>query len=98
MKRFVGRLEVEERARLGQLVRTGKVTALRIRHAKVLLAVDESDVGATLEETEVAAAYGVAVRSIESLRKQFVEEGLDAPLERKQQVRSGVERMFDDKR
>lgn len=64
----------------------------------MLLAVDECDVGATLEETEVAAAYGVAVRSIESLRKQFVEEDLDAALERKTQVRSGVERMFDDKR
>jgi hypothetical protein len=95
MKRYVVRLEVEERAWLEQLVRTGKAAALRIRHANILLAVDESDAGAKLKDTQVAQAFGVAVRSIESLRKRFVEEGLDAALERRQQVRPSVERMFD---
>lgn len=48
-----------------------------------------------LKDTEAAAAFGVAVRSIESLRQRFVVEGLDAALDRKQQVRPSVRRMFD---
>jgi hypothetical protein len=35
------------------------------------------------------------VRSIESLRKRFVEEGLGAALERKKQARPSIEHMFD---
>ena len=48
-----------------------------------------------MKDTEVASALSVAVRSIESLRKRFVEEGFDAALDRKKQVRPSVEPMFD---
>jgi predicted aconitase len=95
MKQYVVRLESEERARLEQLVRVGKAAAYRIRHANILLAVDESEEGPRLKDVQAAEAFGVSVRSIESLRKRFVEEGLDAALNRKKQVRSSVERMFD---
>lgn len=95
MKRYVVRLESDERERLNQLVRGGKAGAYRIRHASILLAVDESEAGPKLKDTEVAKAFGVAVRSIESLRRRVVEEGLGAALERKKQVRPSVERMFD---
>ena len=95
MKQYVVRLESEERARLEQLVRVGKAAAYRIRHANILLAVDESEAGPRLKDVQAAQAFGVSVRSIESLRKRFVEEGLDAALNRKKQVRSSVERMFD---
>jgi Homeodomain-like domain len=95
MKRYVVRLEAEERARLDRLVRRGKGAAFRIRHANILLAVDESEGGRKLKDAEASSALGVAVRSIESLRKRFVEEGLDAALERKKQVRPRVESMFD---
>jgi hypothetical protein len=95
MKKYVVRLESEERARLEQLVRVGKAAAYRIRHANILLAVDESPAGPSLKDAQAAEALGVAVRSIESLRKRFVEEGLDAALDRKKHVRPGVEKMFD---
>ena len=89
------RLEAEERNRLEPLVRTGKAAALRIRQANILPAVDESAGGAKLKDREAAAAFGVVVRSIESLRQRDVEEGLDAALERKKQVRPRVESMFE---
>lgn len=95
MKRYVVRLEAEERSRLEQMVRGGKSGAFRIRHANVLLAVDESKAGPGLTDTAAAEALGVAVRSIESLRQRFVEEGLDAALERRKRVRPSTERMFD---
>ncbi len=76
-------------------MRVGKAAVYRIRHANILLAMDESPVGPKLKDAQAAEAFGVAVRSIESLRKRFVEEGLDATLERKKQVCPSVERMFD---
>lgn len=95
MKRWMVRLEAEERNRLEQLVRTGKAAAYKIRHAHVLLAVDESGAGPGLPDEQVASALGVSVRSIESLRRRFVEEGLDAALGRKKRERPSIEPMFD---
>ncbi len=95
MKRYVVRLEAEERGRLEQVVRVGKSAAYRIRHANLLLAVDESEAGPKLQDGDAAEAFGVSVRSIESLRQRFVEDGLEAAVDRKKQVRPSVERMFD---
>ena len=95
MKKWRVRLEADERKRLECLVRGGKAGAYKIRHANVLLAVDESVDGRGQEDHEVAGTLGIAVRSIESLRRRFVEEGLDACLSRKKQLQPSVERMFD---
>jgi transposase len=95
MKKYIVRLEADERLRLEQIVGVSKSAALTMRHASILLAVDESDAGAKLTDIDVAKAFGVAVRSVELLRQRLVEEGLDAALSRKKQVRPSVERMFD---
>lgn len=95
MKKWMVRLEAEERERLKQLVRVGKAAAYKIRHANVLLAVDESEDGPGLADVQVAETLQVGVRSIESLRRRFVEEGLEACLSRKKQQRPSVQRMFD---
>jgi transposase len=94
-RKYIVRLEAKERCRLEQLVGVGKTAAYRIRHANILLAVDESDAGAKMKDVDAARAFNVSVRSIESLRKRLVEEGLDAALERKKQVRPSIEKMFD---
>src|SRR5436305_13246145 len=95
MKKYIVRLEAAERANLEQIVRAGKRSALRIRHANILLAVDESEGGAALTDTESARAFGMSVRSEEYLRERLVEDGMEAALQRKQQVRPSVDRMFD---
>ena len=95
MKKYTVRLDAEERGRLEQLVRVGKGAAYRIRHANILLAVDESEEGPQMTDLEAARAFGASVRSIESLRQRLVEEGWQAALERKKQVRPSVEKMFD---
>ncbi|MCY2951381.1 MAG: hypothetical protein NTU53_05310 [Planctomycetota bacterium] len=78
IKKYIVRLDAEERARLEQLIGVGKAAAYRIRHANVLLAVDESDAGPKRKDVDAARAFNVGVRSIELLRKRLVEEGLDA--------------------
>jgi len=95
MKKYIVRLAPEERARLEQLVRVGKGAAYRIRHANILLAVDEAEGGSKIKDVDAARAFNVSVRSIESMRRRLVEEGLDAALDRKRQVRPSVEKMFD---
>jgi len=95
MKKWIVRLEAEERERLGQLVRGGKAAAYKIRHANVLLGVDGADGGRGLKDEEIARTLGISVRAIESLRRRFVEEGLESCLGRKQQERPSVEPIFD---
>jgi transposase len=95
MKRWVVRLEAEERDRFRQLVRGGKAAAYKIRHANVLLAVDESAEGAGLPDMQVAQTLRISVRSVESLRRRFVEEGLEACLVPKKQETPRVAPIFD---
>lgn len=95
MKKYIVRLEAEERLRLEHLVGSGTRAAYIIRHANLLLAVDESDVGRKMTDQEAADAYGVSVRSIEHLRQRLVEAGLDSALGRKKQAGPSVERLFD---
>jgi transposase len=95
MKKYIVRLDIEERAALEAITRNGKSAALKIRHAGILLAIDESDAGAKLTDAQAAKAFGVCVRSIELLRKRLVEEGLESALQRRKQVRPSIERMFD---
>ena len=95
MKKYVVRLEAEERAQLQRLVRVGKRAAYVVRHAHILLAVDESDGGKKMSDAQAAQAYGVSVRGVEHLRRRLVEEGLEGALGRKKQARPSVERIFD---
>jgi transposase len=95
MKKYIVRLDAEERTRLERLVGAGKGAGYRIRHANILLATDVSESGAKLKDADAARAFGVSVRSIESLRRRLVEEGLDAALDRKRRERPGIEKMFD---
>lgn len=95
MKRWIVRLEAEERQQLEQLVRVGKAAAYKIRHAHVLLAVDESEQGPGCKDEEVSRTLGLTVRAIEMLRRRFVEEGLEACLVHKKRGMPPVNRRFD---
>ena len=94
-RKYIVQLDAKERCRLEQIVGVGKAAAYRIRHANILLAVDESQAGAKMKDADAARAFHVSVRSVELLRKRLVEEGLDAALDRKKQVRPSIEKMFD---
>ena len=95
MKKWIVRLEAEERQQLEQLVRVGKAAAYKIRHANVLLAVDESEQGPGCTDEQVSRTLGMTVRSIEMLRRRFVEEGLEACLVHKKRGMPSVNRKFD---
>jgi len=47
-KRWIVRLERAERVRLEQLDRVGKDAVCKVRHARILLATDQSELGSGL--------------------------------------------------
>jgi hypothetical protein len=76
-------LTPEERRELGALTKTTRTNAKRFLYARALLLCDAGPEGPAWPVAETAEAMGVTSRTIEHLKKRFVEEGLDAALERK---------------
>ena len=75
-------LTAEERNNLMQIISKGKTEGYRIRHANILLAVDEIEDNKEWTDTSIARAYHTTERSIGNLRRRFVEKGLEAALGR----------------
>jgi hypothetical protein len=73
----------EEREFLQGLVQRGGTAGYRIRHAQILLALDEIHANEQWTDAKIGDAYGVRQQAIRVIRKRFVEEGLQAALERK---------------
>jgi len=82
-KKYVLKLTTEERAELDQLVKKGKAAVWKIQRAQALLKCDQSAAGPGWKDAEIAEAYGCTTRSLESWRKQAVEQGPLSLLERK---------------
>jgi transposase len=96
-KVFVVRLANEERLELEALVRKGKVSALKVTRARILLKADQSDRGEAWTDAEIAEALDVAPKTVFNIRRRWVEEGLDAALSRKKQERPSRSRKLDGK-
>jgi len=75
-------LTVEERNQLLRIISKGKTEGYRIRHAHILLAVDEIDENKEWTDKSIARAYHTTQKSIGNLRRRFVEKGLGAALGR----------------
>lgn len=76
-------LTEEERGKLEAMTRSGKIPAKKFMHARALLLCDAGEHGAPWKVADVATALGVTSRTIEHLKKRFVEEGLEGALVRK---------------
>ena len=88
-------LTKEERKELETMTRRGKTHARRFIHARALLLCDAGADGPAWNVADVATALGVTSRAIEHLKKRFVEDGLEAALERKPREKPPREVMFD---
>ena len=81
--KYLVTLTGEERSYLQKLIQKGKTAGYRIRHAQILLALDEIPANAHWSDGRIGEAYGVRQQAVGKLRKRFVEEGFEAALERK---------------
>ena len=67
----------EERNELRGMVSIGKAAARKLNHARILLFSDESAEGMGWTDQKVQESLGVGTRTIERVRKRFVEESLE---------------------
>ena len=95
VKKYVVRLDAEERDRLNELIRKGKRSAQLLTKVRILLKADVSDTGAGWSDNRIAAALDTSIATIERTRRQLVEEGLEAVLARKYNPNSARPRIFD---
>jgi len=87
-------LSPQERSELEAVTRNGRTRAKRFLYARALLLCDAGAEGSAWTVAATAEALGVTPRTIEHLKKRFVEEGLEAALTRKQPEKPPREVIF----
>jgi hypothetical protein len=95
VKKYVVRLDAEERDRLDELIRKGKRSAQQLTKARILLKADVSDAGEGWSDSRIAGALDTSIATVERTRRQLVEEGFEAVLARKYNPSSAPPRIFD---
>jgi hypothetical protein len=95
VKAYVVRLSGEERQRLEMLIRKGKSPARRLLKARILLKADVSEAGEGWSDSRIIEALDASASMVYRVRKQLVEEGLEAVLSRKQRATPAVSPIFD---
>jgi transposase len=94
-QRYVVSLEEEERKELLRLIHTGKWAARKLSHARILLHADQASQESRRTDEQIAAALEVSVDTVERVRRRFVEEGLEAAMERKPSSRAPRQPVID---
>ncbi len=84
--RYKVTLTKDERHELGAISTKGKRAARTVLYSRALLLLDAGEYGPKWYVEKVAEALGVTPRSLEHLKKRFVEQGLSAALERKERM------------
>ncbi len=92
-KKYIVRLTAQEQKELETLVKKGKTQTYRIKHANILLAIDAD--GPNWPDHQAAKAYKCHQNTIKNVRQRFVEQGLEAALERKTQDMPSRKRIID---
>jgi hypothetical protein len=87
-------LTKEERKELEAISTKGKRAARTVLYGRALLLLDAGDNGLKWVVANVAEAIGVTPRSLELLKKRFVEEGLSVAIERKRRDKPPREIQF----
>src|SRR5512135_3648676 len=91
MKRYKVTLDAQERQDLHDLIAAGQAAARKLTHARILLKADAAEGGPAWPDHQIADALEVSVATVERVRQRFVEEGLDAALDRKRRERPARE-------
>jgi transposase len=84
-KKYIVSLTSEERAYLEKLTTTGKISAYKINHARVLLLADTNREEGGWIDQAIASTLNISASTIERVRQRFVEEGLEQALNRQPQ-------------
>ena len=69
------------------LVSRGRAAAYKQTHARILLLGDENQAGGAMKDEDIAKALKVGSATVERVRRRCVEEGVEAALGRREQLR-----------
>ena len=94
-KRYRVTLTKEERLTLKKITKDGKTPSKRFLNARALLLCDTSEEAPHWLVADIAEALGVTSRTIEHLKKRFVEEGLEVAIGRKTREKPPIETQYD---
>lgn len=86
-------LTLEECSLLEEMTRKNKVNRAKLINAFILLKADEGENGEKWKDEDISKAYNVSIRTVERLRKRFVEEGFELALNRKKSSRPRVRKI-----
>ena len=92
-KRYLVTLTAEEREELTRMTSAGKAAARKLTRARILLLADEAEGAPAKSDPEIVDALGCGRATVERVRKQFVEQGLEAVLTRKPTIRTYENRL-----
>ena len=92
-KRYRVELTCEEREELKALVSRGRSAASKQTHARILLMSDEAQDDLPMTDEEIARALKIGHATVERVRRRCVEEGIEAALNRKKQLRRRAKKL-----
>ena len=95
-KKYTVTLMEEERRMLQEMLSRGKAAARKLTHARILLKADAPPSGPGWNDEAIADALEVGRATVERVRKEFVEEGLGAALERRRPRRVYLRKLDGD--
>ena len=95
-KKYIVTLTGEERQTLQEMLSRGKAAARKLMHARILRKADAAPGGVAWNDQRIAEALDVGRATVERVRKEFVEEGLDAALERRRPRRLYARKLDGD--
>jgi transposase len=92
-KRFPVTLIDAEREQLKRLIAAGTEAARKLTHARILLKADQGPDGPAWTDEAIAEAVEVSQPTVARIRRQYVEEGLEAALNRRAPTREYVRKL-----
>lgn len=83
MIRYTVKLEKEEVDELTKIINKGSHTSHTFRTAYVLLNCDEGEFAEKITNEQISKVLKIGMRTIDRIKRRFLEDGLDEALERK---------------
>lgn len=84
-KKYIVALTEQERETLEKLTTTGKTSAYKMNHARILLKADINQVEGGWTDEAISDALDISIATIERVRQRFVETSLETALTRQVQ-------------
>lgn len=92
-KKYIVDLTCEERQILEQLTSKGKAQVYKINHARILLKADINSAQGEWTDRAMSQALDISTATIERVRQRFVEQGIEAALNRQVQQKRKPRRL-----